>query len=238
MSLGEIFSDAIKYHFSDITKFVIIGIISLLASLTGVFSSFGMDGVAVQGIAVSIALIFSLILSGYALRVIKKGIEYSDDIPEIDFKTNLIDGIKALIINIVYFIIPAIIAFLLLGASALIGAGINHMVASMGLSVIVVIILFLIFAIFEMVAMARFADTGDMGAALSIGSVFEDVKRIGVVNIILFEIVALIIIIVALVIASAVSLIPYIGVIIATIVLGAFFVLFYYKALGLLYAGA
>ena len=74
MSLGEIFSDAIKYPFSDITKFVIIGIISLLASLTGVFSSFGMDGVAVQGIAAIIALIFSLILSGYALRVIKKGI--------------------------------------------------------------------------------------------------------------------------------------------------------------------
>lgn len=236
MSIGEIFSDAIKYPFNDITKFVIVGVIALIASLTSVIASFGVDSSAITAIASIISLIFSIVLLGYGISVIKKGIENSDEIPDIDFRKNITDGIKAIIIEIVYFIIPIIIAVLVLGVGGLVGAGLDHVVMGLGLSGLVVVIIFIIFAIFETVAIARFADTDDLGAALSIGEVIADVQRIGILNIILFVIVAFIIIFIASLITGLIGQIPYVGVIIASILIGAFIVLFYHKALGLLYA--
>lgn len=238
MSLGEIFSDALKYPFSDITNFLIVGVLAVLASLSSVISSFGIQNGIIAGLAVIIGFIFAIILSGYSIDVIKKGIEHSNDFPEIDLKENLINGIKALIIGIVYMIIPAIIAFALMVVFGVVGAGINHAMASLGLASIIIFIVFILFGIFEMVALAKFADTKDLGAALNIGGVIEDAKKIGILKIIVFIIIVMIIAIVATFIISLFAFIPYIGVIIATLIFGAFAVLFANKALGLLYAEA
>jgi len=101
-----------------------------------------------------------------------------------------------------------------------------------------VVIVFIFFAIFEMVALARFADTGELGEALNIGEVIEDVKRIGVGQIILFAIASVIILIVASLLVSVLGFIPFIGIIIAQLIIGAFTTLFYSRGIGLLYAGA
>lgn len=238
MSLGEIFSDAIKYPFSDITNFLIVGVLAVLAGLSSVVASFGIDSTAVAFIVGIISLIFAIILSGYGIDVIKKGIESSNDFPEIDLKANLINGIKALIIGIVYMIIPIIIAFVLLAIFGLIGAGIDHAIASLGLASIIIMIIFILFEIFEVIALARFADTKDLGDALNIGAVFEDVKRIGILKIIAFVVILMIIVIIAYFIMSLFAYIPYIGVLIVTLLAGAFITLFANKALGLLYADA
>ena len=238
MSLGEIFSDAIKYPFSDITNFLIVGVLALLASLSSVVAAFGVESAAVIGIASIIGIIFAVILSGYSVDVVKKGIESSNDFPIIDLKDHLIKGIKAIIIGIVYMIIPIIIAIVLMTIFGVIGAGIDHAVASLGFASIIVFIIFILFAIFEMIALARFANTGDMGEALNIGAVFEDVKRVGILKIIAFVFVLIIIAIIASLIMSLFAYIPYIGTIIVTLLVGAFMTLFANKALGLLYADA
>ena len=238
MSLGEIFSDAIKYPFSDITNFLIVGVLALLASLSSVIASFGVESTAILAIASIIGFIFTLVLSGYSVDVIKKGIESSNDFPIIDLKANLINGIKAIIIGIVYMIIPIIIAIALMAIFGVIGAGIDHAVASLGIASIIVFIIFILFGIFEMIGLARFANTGELGEALNFGAVFEDVKRIGILNIIAFIVVLIIIAIIASIIMSLFAFIPYIGVIIVTVLAGAFMTLFANKALGLLYAGA
>ena len=238
MSLGEIFSDAIKYPFSDLTNFLIVGVLALLASLSSVVTSFGVENSIVLALASIIAFIFALILSGYSVDVVKKGIESSNDFPIIDLKDQLIKGIKAIIIGIVYMIIPIIIAIVLMTVFGVIGAGIDHAVASLGFASIIVFIIFILFAIFEMIALARFANTGEMGEALNIGAVFEDVKRIGILKIIAFVFVLIIIAIIASLIMSLFAYIPYIGTIIVTLLVGAFMALFSYKALGLLYADA
>ena len=238
MSLGEIFSDAVKYPFSDLTNFLIVGVLALLASLSSVVASFGVENTAVLGIASIIGLIFALILSGYSVDVVKKGIESSNDFPIIDLKDQLIKGVKAIIIGIVYMIIPIIIAIVLMTVFGVIGAGIDHAVASLGFASIIVFIIFILFAIFEMIALARFANTGEMIEALNIGAVFEDVKRIGILKIIAFVFVLIIIAIIASLIMSLFAYIPYIGVIIVTLLVGAFMTLFSNKALGLLYADA
>lgn len=238
MSLTEILSDAVKYPFSDITNFLIVGVLALLASLSSVFNSFGYESGVIAIVAAIIGFVFTLILSGYGIDVIKKGIESSNDFPAIDLMDQLVKGIKAVIISFVYMIIPVIISLILMTVFGVIGAGIDHVVASLGLASIIIFILFVLFGIFEVIALARFADTGDLGEALSIGAVIEDVKKIGILKIILFVILVLIIALVVFFVLGLFAIIPYIGVIIATLLIGAFSVLFTNKALGLLYADA
>ncbi len=237
MSLGEILSDAISYPFSDITKFLIVGILALLAGISSVFFPQGGDGVIFILLAI-IGIIFAVILSGYGVSVIRNAIRNSDEIPGVEPVANIIDGIKVAIIGIVYYIIPIIIALIIAFALGLIGAGLNQVSAMVSIAGLITVILFILFTIFEIVAVARFADTGELGAALSIGAVIEDAKRVGILNIILFTIVAVILIFVLSLIISILAIIPFIGIIIGIIILGGFMTLFYYRGIGLLYASA
>ena len=56
-----------------------------------------------------ISIIVALIISGYQLAILKSGIDLDDEAPSFDWKNDLITGIKLIIVNIVYMIIPAII---------------------------------------------------------------------------------------------------------------------------------
>lgn len=238
MSLGEILSDAIRYPFSDITKFLIVGILALLAGITSVLYPTGSDGSVIFILLAIISLVFAFIISGYGVAVIRNTIKNSDEIPGIDPVANIIDGIKVAIIGIVYYIIPLILVVIISFVLGLIGAGLNQVSAVVIIASIIGIILFVLFSIFEIVAVARFADKGELGAALSIGEVIEDAKRVGILNIILFTIVAVILILILLLIAGVLALIPIIGIIVGVIILGGFMILFYNRGIGLLYASA
>ncbi len=239
MSLTEIISNAISYPFSDIGKFIMVGILVLLAGLSSFIAPFGIQNNSILALIILlIALIFAIVLSGYNVDVIKNGIDNSDEIPSIDFMKNFVNGLKTLVIGIVYFIIPIIIMLVLGMITGAIGAGLDHLAAAMGVTFIIAAIIFILFAIFEIVALARFADTGELGAALSIGEVVEDAKRVGILKIIGFLIVAFIIALVATFLSSLLAIIPFLGLIIAVIVLGAFVTLFIYRGFGLLYADA
>ena len=237
MSLSEIISDSVKYPFSDITKFFIVGVFVFLAGLSNAFSAFfQMDNAVIIGIAAIIALIFSLIVSGYNLKVVKNAIDHSSALPDFDFAGDLVNGIKVLIISIVYFIITFIIIFLIAGVSIFTGSVFNNVAAGSGVALIIGFIIAFIFAIFQIVAMARFANTGEMGAAFQLGEVFSDVKQIGIGSIIGFLIVSVVIVIIAFVITGIIAMIPIIGLIIASIILGAFVTLFVNRGIGLLYS--
>lgn len=56
-----------------------------------------------------IGIILSFIIAGYQLGILKSGIDQADEAPSFDWKNDLINGIKVLVVNIVYFIIPTII---------------------------------------------------------------------------------------------------------------------------------
>ena len=238
MSLGEVISDAVKYPFSDITKFAIVGILSLLASISSVMTPLVGNNSILLIIGVVISFIFGLIISGYGVDVIRNAIQRSSEIPAIDPVVNIVDGIKVLVISIVYYIIPIIIAVALGVFTGVVSAWLNAVQAGINLTTILVVIIFIIFSVLEVVALARFADTGELGAALSIGAVFEDAKKVGFISIILFAIVTLILAFILLIVVGILSIIPIIGTIIGLIILGGFLVLFYYRGIGLLYANA
>ena len=175
-------------------------------------------------------------MAGYSLNVIKKGIDNSIEIPEFDFANNFVDGIKLLVIDIVYFLIPTVITIALLFIFGAIGAGLDKMAGSLGIWTVVAVIIFIIFGLFGIVAQARFAMSRSIGDALSIGEVFDDVKRIGIVKILIFLIVVSILLIVYGGILGIVTVVPVIGTIIIDILLGAFLFLFVNYGIGLLYA--
>ncbi|WP_407393694.1 DUF4013 domain-containing protein [Methanobrevibacter sp.] len=236
MSLIDVFSESVTYPLNDIVKWIIVGIVGLLAGLSSTLSSSGQDSFIIILLAGIISIIFSIILSGYGIEVIKKGIQHSDEVPGFDIMANLINGIKVVIISIVYMIIPFIIGLIILGSSAIFGAAINQSFAVLSFATIIVLIIAILFGIFELVAVARFANSGDLGDALNVGEVFADAKRIGILKIILFLIIFIIIAMIAALIIGLFGIIPFVGVLIATILISGFITLFGYKALGLLYA--
>nr|WP_295000515.1 DUF4013 domain-containing protein [uncultured Methanobrevibacter sp.] len=238
MSLGEIITDSIKYPFSNITNFLIVGILVLLAGISNVFMTYGISNEALNVIGGIIGLIFTLILSGYSLDIIKYAFDNSDEYPMIDIAANFVDGVKVLIINIIYFIVPIFITLILAVITGAIGAGLNHLFTGLGIAAIISMIVFIIFGIFEVIAIARFAETGRLDEAFKFGAVIEDIQRIGFAKVIAFLIIAVIIIAIAAVIGSLLTFIPVIGVLLSSIVLGGFIILFYNRGIGLLYADA
>ena len=238
MSLGEIITDSIKYPFSNITNFLIVGILVLLAGISNVFMTYGISNEALNVIGGIIGLIFTLILSGYSLDIIKYAFDNSDEYPMIDIAANFVDGVKVLIINIIYFIVPIFITLILAVITGAIGAGLNHLCTGLGIAAIISMIVFIIFGIFEVIAIARFAEPGRLDEAFKFGAVIEDIQRIGFAKVIAFLIIAVIIIAIAAVIGSLLTFIPVIGVLLSSIVLGGFIILFYNRGIGLLYADA
>lgn len=236
MTFSEIFSKSVKYPLNDYVKFITVGVLSLLVSLPAIAPQLGIENFIIISILGIISLIVGIIIDGYAVSVIKKGIENSSEIPGIDIVSNFVDGIKVIVISIVYFIIPIIVFAILAFATGAVGATVDHFVASLGIIGIIAVILFLIFGILQVVALSRFADTGSLGHALSIGEVFDDAKKIGLIKILLFLIIVAIISAIAIFIISIIGLIPYVGVIISSILIGGFLLLFYNYALGLLYS--
>lgn len=235
MSLGDILSKSLSYPLSDLKNFLIVGIFTMLASLATVCDAIFGPNSGISFVGAIIGIIFALIIAGYSITVIKKAMNRSNEIPSFDFVNNFVDGIKVLVIAIVYLFIPLIITFALLVMFGLVGAGFNNIAASLGIWSFLAIILFILFGIFEVIAEARFAESGSIGYALSIGQVFEDVKRIGIIKIILFLIISIILMFIVSFIIGLLAIIPVIGVIIANIILGGYFTLFYGYAIGLLY---
>ena len=236
MGLGDVLSNSISYPFSDLSKFFIIGLLYLISDMDGILGGLYGSGSSMEIIGIIIAIVFSIVLYGYSIEVIKEGINNSNYIPDLDFTNNFVNGIKLIIVELVYFLIPIIITLVLLFMFGAIGAGLDKMAGSLGIWAVFAVVIFIIFGIFGIVAQARFAASGSIGDALSIGEVFVDVKRIGILKIVLYLIIVLILLIVLSLILSVVTVIPYIGIIIVDILLGGFIMLFVNYGVGLLYA--
>ena len=237
MELGEIIGDAIAYPLHNIKSlliFVIIGIIDGVlggASLAGMLASAsGNNAVATGGfgiIGLIIAIIASLLISGYTLDIVKFGIERRNDGPGIDFVRQITNAIKLIIVSVVYYIIPAIVAWLLL---TLLGNGI--------LTVIIVLIISIVFAFAQFMAVCRLAKYDSLGEALAIGEAIGDISKVGMLKVIATVVV---LIIIGLVILFIFGFIGNYNATIGGILLGIFgvyYTFFYNRAIGLLYSDA
>ena len=265
MKLGEIFGDALKYPISNPQSLIIVGVIFLIANLTTLLAQFGVRNSAFATIWAIVALIVSILLVGYGLSILKNAIDLGDDIPSFDWMNNFIDGIKVLVVQVVYMIVPTIVSIIV--GYATMGpalsriftpANISQMATNssstsvilnsipssvwaglfsgIAITAVITIIFYIIFALFSTVAQCRLAKYDSLGEAFSFGQVFSDMKEIGIINLFVFVIILWIIVIIIAMVGAFITAIPIVGIIISSLIINSFILLFSNRALGLLYS--
>lgn len=267
MNLREIIMDAIKFPISDTRKFLIFCVLIILMSLSSILPSYGLKDGTLSIILSLVTLIVSFIVLGYSVDVIKGGTEGDDTLPDFDYVKQFVMGIKALILEIIYFIIPAVIVIIVASATGLFSSFTNIIYASieamandannlttimaaipqstmntftnaLTITLIVAIILFIIFSLMSFTGLVRFAKSGSGTEGLRFREILRDMSRVGFVKIIVTLIVIYIIALALAVVIGLIGMIPYVGVFIGIFVGVPFVLLFLYRAIGLLYADA
>ena len=238
MGIGDIIGDAIAYPFSNIKALVLYAILGIIAGLIGgasllsiaaSFSSKGLAGFAFSGLSIVGIIILILVIfliEGYALDIVKFGIERRSDSPGIDFGRQVSNAIKLIIVSVVYYVVPAIIIFIL-------GLFLRDWILT-----IISLILLIVFTLANFMAKCRLAKTNNLGDALAIGEAIGDISKVGLGKIIGT---VLVIVIILLIVAFIIGLISNANATIGNILLGIFsvyFVFFYNRAIGLLYSDA
>ena len=119
MEITEIIKESFIFPANNLKALAIYIAITFVMGILvagGIFSALGIENSALYGILsfilFIIAVLVGFILSGYEIDIIKTGIDLEDLAPDFDWKADLIRGIKAIIVAIVYFIIPAIITLI------------------------------------------------------------------------------------------------------------------------------
>ena len=129
-----------------------------------------------------IPIIGWLLFAGFIIRVFRGG-----DAKLGEWVKMLVDGILAVIIGIVYMIIPLIVAFIF-GAGAILASvnpmdpvtTMNAVSAGIGLvGIIVTIIVAIIFGFMGTMGLVRFAKEDSLGAAFQFGEIFKIIGKIG-----------------------------------------------------------
>lgn len=235
MEITEIIGDALVYPLNNVKSLILYVIIGAITGILGGASLIAMatqvsgnNVVAAGGfgfIGMLVMIIGSLLISGYGLDIVKYGIERRDDGPGIDIVRQVLNAIKLIVVSFVYYIIPAIVAWLLF---TLLGKGI--------LTLIIVAIMYIVFAFAQFMAVCRLAKYDSLGEALSIGEAIGDISKIGMLKVLITVIAVFII---GFIIAFICALIYNYHNIIGGLLLGIFGVyaiFFYNRAIGLLYS--
>ena len=267
MNLREIIMDAIKYPISDTRKFLIFCVLIILMSLSTILPSYGIKNNTLTLILTIVTLIISIIVLGYLVDVVKSGTERGNTLPDFDYVKQFVNGFKALILDIIYFLIPAILVIIVASASGLfssftkiahtsinaIANGANNLTAitaaipqstintftnALTVTLIVGIILFIIFSLLSVAGMVRFAKTRSGVEGLRFRKIIKDISNVGLLKVIVTLIVIYILAFLLSIVVGLIGLIPYIGVLIGSFIGMPFILIFIFRATGLLYADA
>ena len=161
-------------------------------------------------------IILGIPLAGYSLKVLRG----DRPAPEVnDWGTLFIDGIKYIIIMLIYMIPAMIVLFVVVGASALASMSSNPSaaMATIGgilLGLLLFFVIALITAIFAIIGEVRFARTGKMGEAFNFSEILSTIGKIGWGLYIIALIVLFVVQMVIAIIVSIIMMIPYLGFII------------------------
>ncbi|HSQ94373.1 MAG TPA: DUF4013 domain-containing protein [Methanoregula sp.] len=159
-------------------------------------------------------ILLGLPLMGYAMRVLRG----EKPAPEVeDWGTLFVDGIKYLIVALIYSI-PVIIVWVLLIGAAFVGVMSGDISAlfagTMIVGVLVLVVLAIIIGLFELIGVVRFARTGSIGEAFNFSAILATIARIGWGSYIIALVVLFIVGIVFSIIVSIIMMIPVLGFII------------------------
>lgn len=234
MELSEIITDALHYPIQNIQTFaiyIVLGIITaLVLILTGVTALITATGdgdvnmlVLIIGLIITAFIYF--MIEGYVLDIIKHGINRRNTAPSVDPVRQISNGIKLMITEIVYYILPIIISILL---------GITFIPWFSG---VINLVLTILFGLLLAMSKCRLAQTDNLGYALAIEDAYNDLTRIGIEKVLLTVVITIILsFIIVFILGFIGNLISAdIGVLLGSI--GGIYTLFFSnRAIGLLYS--
>jgi hypothetical protein len=132
-----------------------------------------------------IANILILPWLGYALKVLRG----EKPAPEVNgWKTLFIDGIKAVIIMLIYFIPVYIVEFLIFGGAIVSYASMPRygnpmaLIAPIGIGIVITLVVYFIIVMFLIIGMIRFARTGNFNEAFNFKGIFATIGKLGWVH--------------------------------------------------------
>lgn len=217
MNIVDNITSSLKYPLNDWTKILILTIISIIP-------------------------IVNFMSAGYMLRIIKSTLAGIDEVPGFDDLGELfIDGIKILIVSIVYMIVPLIIYFVAL-LPLMLSDPSNPSVLLSGIAIVILLIDIIVSIIFALVLYPAIVNMAlydsEIGAAFRFSEVLGRIKAIGWGDYILW--------IIAIIITSAIVgvILGIVGFILAFILIGflvwfamgAYLTMFQARSIGLLFS--
>lgn len=217
MEIGEIISEAIKYPSAAWGKVVILGIILIIP-------------------------IVNFIGLGYLFRILKATFAGIDELPDFDSVGELfIDGLKILVVGIVYaipvVIIGGIIALLLNISPTATTSPTSLDMFALGLSYSVYIIVAIIIGLIQVVAIGNMALYNELGAAFKFSEILDRIANIGWGKYIIWYVIMVLLAIVAYAIAGAITILTFgIGIILAILIIYPYFSMFGVRSFALLFA--
>lgn len=161
-------------------------------------------------------ILLGLPLMGYSMKILRG----EKPAPEVeDWGTLFIDGIKYLIVSLIYAIPLIIVWVLVLGASAVAimsgdSTAMMGAFAAMGIGLLIMLVLGIIIAVFEVIGIVRFARTGSIGEAFNFGAILATIERIGWVPYLIALVVLIVVGIIFAIIVAIIQVIPILGMII------------------------
>ena len=241
MEIGDIISKSFKYPLNNGTQFMKVAVLYLLLIVPVFFSVLMIIFANSSAILVSAFitiicyLIFSLIMGGYFLSVMKEGISSSNLMPEYDFAKNIVDSIKVWVLGLLFSLIPGIIIGILLlivtkfASSETVFGGIICIA-------FIALILEIIFCMFLSISLLRLANYDSLSEALNFSAIKEDLRAIGIGNLIVLLVVLGIISGAILFITGFLIFIPIVGTIIYIMFIVPYTYLAVCYGLGLMYS--
>ena len=220
MNISDIISDSLKYPSSNWGKVLILGVICIA----------------------SILIVPIFLVYGYVFRIIKATLAGMDELPEFDeIGEMFIDGLKILVVGIVYAI-PVWIIATIIGLITGTGMGTTStsldptmMWAVLGSSIVFIIIA-LIVGLVEIMAIVNMAYyNGELGAAFRFSEILDRIAQIGWGKYIATYIVIAVISFIAFLIGWLTMLV-LIGFILLPLIIVPYMAMFGSRAIALLYA--
>lgn len=259
MKLLENYKNSISYPFQSWKNLIILAILLFICSLFSLVSN-----AWIASILLFISIIIGWIANGYVVSIVENTINGSDSVPNFVWKSNALTGIRLFVINIIYGIIIIVISYIILFVTGgldffstifttpqasftntLISSAqaataqaylVSNPLVIIGFILIAIIAIIAVF--FVLISTCRLAKTHSLRKSLSFSGIVEDIKKIGVIELIVWYIVLVIICAIIGIIAGIILLIPIIGFIIDALIISPLLVMFVARSMGLLYANA
>ncbi|MCC7551389.1 MAG: DUF4013 domain-containing protein [Methanobacterium sp.] len=233
MDMGDIVANSFKYPLSNWKRFFLFGLIVLIYELPVQIISKYLNVSLYLILLIIPAIIAYFLMTGYQLRAIGSSLKGEDELPALNkWPQMFIDGLKVFILSFIYGIGPAIVlgfGFILLITGSTVAKVLGVIV------LLIALLLFMVVYLILMMALPNMAYYGDISAGLRLREIYTKIKKIGRLEYFVIFIILIIIVGLLAIASGIISLLPVIGLVIASIIVIPFSNLFTARVYGLIY---